>query len=655
MHDDSALGSSKPRRTGPIAEHPWRGGPAGLSEEEGNTVDDDRIAPGNGCTGRSLSSVTGGMLQWKWSSITACLLSVLLWSLSLSSIHPYAATDTGLVSMLPVVWWLSLLLALIGLAVEIQRDPPRGAPCVLSLVALALVLHGTLPATEVTPRFAAAYTIAGFSDQLAKTGTPLPLLDARMSWPALFSATGMAARAMGVDSRWFLRWAPFVLNLLYLLPVRVIANATLKSARARWLALAVFLLGNWIDQDYFSPQAVDLLLYLAVIAILVRVFAARGRQPGIVRDVMQSRVVVAFMDRVRRIFWLPKAAQSGEMPVPRRSTAELAFLYFLILAIAFAIVASHQFTPLALCVVLFVLAMTGRTKLNLLWIITSVLAFAWFSWLARIYWVGHLHAVFGGIGQVGGVVSGTVGTRLQNASAERLLVQDSRLAVSAVIVLSAVFGFWWSWHRGRTQWTLVILVVAPMAVALVTDYGGEVALRVLLFSLAPASVLIALLVDEGLTTRISLAIVIVVIALITAMFPLARYGNESFEAMAPGDVAATDWIQRHVPTGSTLLVVIDDLPMAESPSLSVDVAGGLAFASTDEDRRRLTTTANAQPHVWILLTRSQYEYGTVVGGYPPGWLSALERRLLATGSVEVKYRSSSAVVMKVIGNSGSKT
>ncbi len=555
--------------------------------------------------------------------------------------------------MLPFVWWLALLLALIGLAVEIQRDPPRAAPCVLSLVALTLVLHGTLPATEVTPRFAPAYTIAGFSDQLAKTGTPLPLLDARMSWPALFSATGMAARAMGVDARSFLRWAPLVLNLLYLLPVKVIANATLKGPRARWLALAVFLLGNWIDQDYFSPQAVDLLLYLVVIAILARVFATRGRQPRSVRHVMELRIVVAVVDRVRRIFLLPDTAQSGEMPVPPKSTAELTFLYLIILAITFAIVASHQFTPLALCVVLFVLAITGRTKLNLLWIVTLVLAFAWFSWFARTYWVGHLHAVFGGIGQVGGVVSGTVGTRLQNASPERLLVQDSRLAVSAVIVLSAVFGFWWSWRRGRTQWTLAILAVAPIAVALVTDYGGEVALRVLLFSLAPASILIALLVDERVTTRISLAIAVVVIALMAAMFPLARYGNESFEAMAPGDVAAADWIQGHVPTGSIIVVVIDDLPMSESQS--VDVAGGLAFASTDELHWVLATTAKAYPNVWILLTRSQYEYGTVVGGYPSGWLLTLEGRLLATGVVEVKYRSSSAVVMKVVENSGSKT
>ena len=149
----------------------------------------------------------------------------------------------------------------------------------------------------------------------------------RMSWPGLFSATGMAARAMGVSPTWFFRWAPLVLNLLYLLPVKVIANTTLKRPRAQWLALAVFLLGNWLDQDYFSPQAVDLLLYLAVIAILVRVFGHSRRQAS----ACPTRNGVSNCGRTsgprRRIFWLPKTAQSGEHPVPPRSTAELAFLY----------------------------------------------------------------------------------------------------------------------------------------------------------------------------------------------------------------------------------------------------------------------------------------------------------------------------------------
>ena len=193
--------------------------------------------------------------------------------------------------------------------------------------------------------------------------------------------------------------------------------------------------------------------------------------------------------------------------------------------------------------------------------------------------------------------------------------------------------------------------MAPIAVAGVTDYGGEVALRVLLFSLKLASILIALLVDRTQTTRISLAIFVVVIALITAMFPFARYGNESFEAMAPGDVAAADWIQHHVSTGSSIIVLIDNLPLAVSTSYQVDPLDGFTFASTDVDRWVLSTIAASDPNIWILLTRSQYEYGTVVEGFPSGWLSTLEERFLATGNVEVKYRTSTAVVMKVVQNS----
>ena len=39
--------------------------------------------------------------------------------------------------------------------------------------------------------------------------------------------------------------------------------------RLVWLAVWVFYLGNWVGQDYFSPQAFAYLLYLMLLAILV--------------------------------------------------------------------------------------------------------------------------------------------------------------------------------------------------------------------------------------------------------------------------------------------------------------------------------------------------------------------------------------------------
>src|SRR5665213_3347833 len=171
--------------------------------------------PPGGLTGRDADlHPTGPSSRFK--SLLPLLLAVagvIAWSVSLSSIHPYAAPASGLVSQLSVLWWLGVALAAAGIVLELSRESPRTIIMIPTLIALALILHGTLPATEPVSRFSAAYVVAGFSDYIGRTGTALPRLDVRMSWPAMFAATGMAARAMGVSTLWFLRWCPLVLNL----------------------------------------------------------------------------------------------------------------------------------------------------------------------------------------------------------------------------------------------------------------------------------------------------------------------------------------------------------------------------------------------------------------------------------------------------------
>lgn len=176
------------------------------------------------------------------------------WYASLGSIHPYRATAIGLVAQLSVLWWLGVVLIATAVVLELKREVPRPLVMMVLLGVLALILHGTLPATESVPRFNSAYIIAGFSDYLGRTGRALPRLDVRMSWPAMFAAAGMAARAMGVSTLWFLRWFPLILNLALLIPLKAIANTCLRTPRARWAALAIFVASNWIDQDYFSPR-----------------------------------------------------------------------------------------------------------------------------------------------------------------------------------------------------------------------------------------------------------------------------------------------------------------------------------------------------------------------------------------------------------------
>ena len=174
------------------------------------------------------------------------------WWWSLRSIHPYRAGALGLLPQLSILWWLGLVLVAGAVVWELRRDVPHWPGTVFGLAALALVLHGTLPAVEAVPRFSTAYSVAGFSDYLGRTGRALPRLDVRMSWPAMFAAAGMAARAMGVSTLWFLRWFPR--------PELAISSRSRRSptpacARVGHGGRPRHLPGrNWIDQDYFSPQ-----------------------------------------------------------------------------------------------------------------------------------------------------------------------------------------------------------------------------------------------------------------------------------------------------------------------------------------------------------------------------------------------------------------
>ncbi len=577
----------------------------------------------------------------------ACVGGLALWYESLKGIHPYSGTALGISNELPAAWWLGLLMVVAAIATEAVRQRPRSATLFLGTVSLAVILHGTLPAVETAPRFDAAYSIAGFTNQLARTGITLPLVDARMSWPSLFAGAGMAARAMGIQPIWFLRWAPLVLNLVYLLPLKVIANATLREPRAQWLALSIFLAGNWIDQDYFSPQGVDLFLYLAVIAILVKTFSTRRSQPAFVRRVIGQPEFERVTHRFRVFARMPnRAAPVEELGVALESTTSFA-LFALILLVCAAIVTSHQFTPLALCVVLVALAAVGRIYLKTLWLIVAVFIFAWLSWLGYKYWAGHLSQIFGGVGQVNTVISSSVNTRLASASPDRLLVQHSRIAVSIVIWAGALFSFWWHWRRGVSQWTLFVLMATPALVALANSYGGEVALRILLFSLAPGAILIAGLTDSRVASRISLGVFVAIAVVLLGAFPLVRYGNEGFEAMAPSDVSGAAWISQHVPAGSVVLVANADSPMAEYVAkYQVDQLSDGASVSVVKLRSALQEGPST---FWIYIDRSQKEYGTIFEGLSPTWSEKLIEEVMDTGLVSVVYRNATSVVLKVAG------
>ena len=94
------------------------------------------------------------------------------------------------------------------------------------------------------------------------------------NWPGFFPALATFIEATGLPPLQVAAWAPVANIALWSLGVAAALRALTRDKDAIVLPLWLFLIGNWIDQDYLSPQALGFLLHLAVLALVLRVLGA---------------------------------------------------------------------------------------------------------------------------------------------------------------------------------------------------------------------------------------------------------------------------------------------------------------------------------------------------------------------------------------------
>jgi hypothetical protein len=574
---------------------------------------------------------------------------------SLGQIDPYRSNGYGLISQLTWAWWLGLAGALAAVAVALVNA--RALIVCPAVILLVFILFGTMPAVEPVARFAAAYATTGFSSYVASHGHVLPNVDARALWPGDYAAIGFLSRAMHVPPYWFIAWAPVVLNLSYLFPIKALANATLTSRQAQWATLPLFLIFNWVGQSYLSAQGINYLIYLTVLCIVIRVFGARDDMAKPVRSVLNlgvTRSLARHLHRLGRPPALaseagPEAETPGRMPAPpadRESDQSRLFLLLLLLLIGASIV-SHQFTPAVIAVVLLALTLLGRIRLKGLWLIVAVATVAWLSWVGQPFWVGHIREVFGGVTQLGSSFSSNVGSRVGTGHVPgRSAVQYARAFASILTWALAAAAAINLWRKGRPRWTMLALVVAPAALVFGVTYGGEAGLRVLLFGLAPASILIASGLERGIGNgKLATAVPIVAGLALAALFPLTAYGNEAFEAFTPDEVAAARYVNQKIPQGSLVIVANPNNPLSagEIGRFRENSEKGVLHLDPTEITTIVNPIAKKQP-VWIYLSRGQEKWSESMNGYQPGWLTPIQDNLMKTGHVQVVFHSSTATV-----------
>jgi len=546
------------------------------------------------------------------------ILALVGWIGGLYGADPRQLTDLGLVSLVGPLGFAALALLLAGFAVAVTRPRLREGVLAAHAGALVAILFGTPVVLYDVVRYSWAWKHIGIVDFIDRTGgvdRSIDVLPVYHNWPGFFAGSHLLQEWVGADNAIAIaRWAPLVLALATAAAVLTLAASLTTDRRIVWLTTWVFLLGNWVGQEYFSPQAFAYLLYLTSLTLVIRM--ARARRPAV---------------------------------------AGIAAVVLMALAIA----TSHQITPAMLTIALVTLVVTRQARIATLAIVAAVATVLWALWGAAAYVGPNLADAIDGFGAPLANAEGNLADASLLSDGQALVALAGRLVVVAIGLL-AVVGLARRWWRGQRDLVPLVLLVSPVVVLAANNFGGEILFRVFLFGLPFAAFFAAhaLLDVPLLRGRLAPVVPFLVSLALLGGFLLAHFGKDGHYVFTREEVAAATWLADNAPEGSLLVegsrnyptqfhnyeyfryVPIDREPLATRREIARRPVRTLERWMTDE-----RDTA-----AYVLLTRSQQAEEVAMGFRPVGFLARLEEDLRASNRFEIAFENRDAVVFTLRGS-----
>ena len=566
------------------------------------------------------------------------VLSLVLWATALANVHigTLPTAGMGLVKILPVTFWASAGVLMVSFSFAVARRSTRWPVLAVHLFALVAILHATPAILYGTLRYSWAWKHIGVVDFISHNGIDFGLggiLGPYQGWPGFFALNSFLTSDSGLcSSLSYAQWALPVNDLLWLGPVILIARAFTADKRLVWTAAWLFTLGNWIGQDYFSPQAFAYFLYLTVLALCIR------------------------------WFWVPRTSDARRSP--RSKSARYALLACLLPLMA-AIASSHQLTPFMLISALTVLAVFSQIRPRvLLPAAMTVITIGWLAYGARAWLVRNSFQLVQGLGLPWSNTSAHLVSQ-GSVPSDQILVDWAARGLSAAISLLAVIGFFRYRHhhnaRARRSWRRVaLLAVAPIPALAANNYGGEILFRVYLFAVPFLAIAAAAAffphprVGRPLRTAVPFAATLLVLS---AGYALGNFGQESMNYFSPREVAASDWLYRTAPRGAQIVAADSNYPWAfvhynwYSYTFLDSISGSLgeAVLRTPADTVAGLMEQGHPPTAYLILTESQAAEIDLSGTWPTGAYSRITNDLLASSRFRVVYRNPDVLILQLAG------
>ena len=585
-------------------------------------------------------------------SILALGGAVFLWCASLQAVDPRHMTDTGLVSVLPLSTYLSLIVLVVSFCLSLHRRPTPEAILLLHVGALVIMLHSTPAIVYETLRYSWAWKHVGIVDYIQRHHSLDPditVLSAYHNWPGFFSLISFATEISSEENPlMFATWAPVFFDLLYLGALLFVFQSLTRDRRLVWFSVWLFFLTNWVGQDYFSPQAYAYFLHLVILGICLRWFGADTRAREIAQPHSFIHRTVSLLGR------LVKPGANDHIPEPNVRPLERAGLIAIVTLLFMALSSSHQLTPFMTITSITGLVVFRRCSATGLPVLMTVIAVSWLVYGARSFLIDDLSSLLGAVGHVSENLNDNL-TDLSRATSGQKLVATMGRTLSAILWGMAVVGGLRRLRLGYRDVSGVVLTVAPFATLMGTAYGGEVIFRIYFFGLPFAAFFAAALIyasaSAGTSTRAVVSTVFLSCVLLSG-FGFAHYGKDRQYHFTKGEVAAANFLYNTAPPGSLIIegsrsyptqfrnyefftyVPIDREPRETQLRIVEDPVKALSRWMTNERYSR----------AYLFVTRSQKADDETLGALPPGSLDFIEDALSASRKFEVIYENEDAKI-----------
>lgn len=411
--------------------------------------------------------------------LAACLLA---FGIGVPTIPTAADSEFGLLASASASYGVSILLAAFGFAVAMRRR--NGGAAVVAILLMIVCLR--LPRATATdaPMYAWTYKHLGVVDYIQQHHHLARGVDIYNGWPGLFALTAWFSDLTGVPPIEIAHWFTPAFHLMLAMLIYAAGRAWRLSRDQSLTATFVVVMLNWVEQDYFAPQAVAMILTAGMLILL-----------GLSRD--------------------------------RPTGVALTLILF------GAATITHQLTPYWVLLAVVLLVIGRKVKP---WWITIPMVFMLIGFFLINFDITQEFTLFSG-----NVVSNTKTQGTPTGLFGQLLTSTVMRMLSAGMWAATAIVLMFRWRKREPVWALGVLALSPILILGGQNYGGEAVFRVFLYSLPGCAFVLAPALLGGLrATGRRFAGACSILMVVTAMSAQACLGNWHTNLISRTQVRAAD-------------------------------------------------------------------------------------------------------------------